>query len=152
MRCRPEPCAKRHQSGLSLVEALISTLLLLITFVGMNQVLSRTLALQGQDYALGLTLFDIREQLQQPGSGIGAQCDGSASFNNLMLADGLIPGVSCTTINSVSFTLPDLGTMVVPLTQISVSTPESDPNNNLTGRLYGGDGVIQFSTTLQAGQ
>lgn len=143
------PCTKHQQSGLSLIEALVSTLLLLITFVGMNQLLTRSLTLQGHDFALSLALYDVREQLQQTDKGVIALCDGSGQLSGLPISQGVTPTANCSSTSNLNVTLPGIsGSIAVPVQDIEITTPDSEQSDNLTGQLFGGDGVISLSTTL----
>lgn len=144
MTIRVAPCTKNHQSGLTLIEALIASVLLVIMFVGMAQTLTKNLRAQGENYAMGLTLFDIRQQLQQADGGVEGLCNGG-SMDSLWLEGNVALTAQCSSGPSVQLALPDIAAGdPVSLRQFSVSTKPTDDSK----LLFGGDGVITTSTTL----
>lgn len=144
MTIRVAPCTKNRQSGLTLIEALIASVLLVIMFIGMAQILTKNLRAQGENYAMGLTLFDIRQQLQQTDGGVEGLCNGG-SLAPLWLEGNVALTAQCSSGPSVQLILPDIAEGdPVSLRQFSVSTKPADDSK----LLFGGDGVITTSTTL----
>ena len=144
MITRAAPCTKNRQGGVTLIESLVASLLLGIIFMGMGHILTENLRAQGENYAMGLTLFDVRQQLQQTDGGVEDLCSGGAM--DLLWFEGDISlSAQCSNGPNVELTLPGITAgQPVTLQQFSVSTESADDSK----LLFGGDGVISTSTTF----
>jgi type II secretory pathway pseudopilin PulG len=138
------PCTERRQRGVTVIESLIASLLLGIIFIGLAQILTKNLRAQGENYAIGLALFEIRQQLQTPGQGIEDLCAGETP-QPLWLDGDIAITAQCSTGPAVTLDLPGIApSEPVPLRQFTIAT-ESGEDAML---LFGGDGVVSTSTTL----
>ena len=138
------PCTKHRQSGATLIESLVASLLLGIIFMGMGHILTENLRAQGENYAMGLTLFDIRQQLQQVDGGVEGLCNGG-TMDSLWFEGDISLSAQCSNGPSVELALPGITAgQPVMLQQFSVSTNSADQSK----LLFGGDGVVSTSTTL----
>lgn len=147
MNYRHAPCTKAGQRGVSLLESLIGSMMLAIIFIGMGQILAKNLRAQGENYAMGLTLMEVREQLQQTSKGISSLCKGQ-SLDSLWFTQNVGLAASCSGSASVTISLPGISANPGPVTleQVTVSTQPGDGAE--AGKLFGGDGVVAVSTTF----
>ncbi len=143
MITRAAPCTRHRQGGVTLIESLIASLLLGIIFIGMAQILTKNLRAQGENYAMGLTLFDVRQQLQTDG-GVEGLCGGEA-MNPLWFEGEIALSAQCSSGPSVTLDLPGIAQgEPASVRQLSISTQSGEE----AMLLFGGDGVISTSTTL----
>lgn len=140
----PVNCAEafRRQRGVSLIEAMIGTLLLSIVFLGLSFALSRTLVAQRHLNAQSLAVMELRELTAATGlgdlcsAGSGAIAVGQHQVG-VQVADCTSPAI---TVSAGGFSATLAGGEL-PGVGASVSTV-----GDATSRDYfGGNGVITFS-------
>ena len=134
---------RQGEKGSSLIEALIGTLLLSILFVGMNSVLSRTLASQRYVNTQGIAVLEMREGLFV--NGVAGVCGNdltsisiashqlamaSPACSSPILADVGVPGQ-----------LEDLPANSVPAVTMAWNTDSTENSQDLIG----GNGVVRVA-------
>lgn len=147
LSCSKQGQASRHkfvapaflpsrQSGISLIEAMISVLLIAVTAVGLAYVSSRSMLTQRYVTTQNLAVIQMREQLKSN------TATGQINFE----AAGS-PNANITTVNNSSdISLDTTGGTVTGSTQPisigtrSISTVTAEESKNL----FGGDGIIKI--------
>lgn len=141
MITRSDKCsAATGQRGVSLIEAMVSVLILAILFLGMAYVLSRGLVSQRYNNTQNIALLEIRENLQRAGKGVTDLCDG-ATPDALSIVDSIDVTRDCTPA-SVDIKVGTLDTVTVTTSSITLKTEKNTASENL----FGGDGEIVLST------
>lgn len=138
--CDRSAKAKR-QLGVSLIEAMVATLLLSILFLGLAHVLSRSLVSQRYMNTQSLALLEMRENLQKKnGTGVNDICvDGKSPESLSWLANISIAAQDCDTPESVEITVEGLEAVTVMMHPIPTLSTEANSS------LFGGDGVVKIS-------
>ena len=126
-----------RQCGISLIEAMIATLLLSILFLGLAFVLSRGLVSQRYMATQNLALLEIREGLQQ--KGIKNLCDGG-SPDSLQIVGAVSIAKNCEDKPEIDVNILGFERSVTPRS-ITLTTE----SNSVSEGLFGGDGVIKIS-------
>ena len=123
-----------RQRGLSLIEAMVTALLISILFLGLAHVLARGLVNQRYLNTHNLALLEIRERLQQSGEASFCTSPGSLSWvGNIPLTANCVDTTVTIAVGSIS--------AQVNAHALTVSTQ----NNNTSVQLFGGDGIISIS-------
>jgi len=127
-----------RQRGVSLIEAMVSTLLLSILFLGVAFVLSRGLVSQRYMNTQNLALLEIRESLQQTAGGATGFCNSPPALTWLG-AVALEKGSDCK-VTKVPLSIGGID-VEVDAQSIQVFTT----SNPTSQGLFGGDGRIRVS-------
>ena len=131
-------CANGRQRGISLVEAMVATLLLAILFLGLAFALSRGLVSQRYMNTQSLALLEIRESLQQEENGAEGFCTAPPDLNwlgTIALEDS---NNNCRT-TPITLSLDGFDDVEVSAQSVEISTTSTGTSQGL----FGGDGVIR---------
>lgn len=124
------------QTGISLIEALVSLLVLAILFLGIAQVLARSLVSQRYMNTQNLAVLEMRERLQQSGDATFCDNPGNLSWvGNVGLTADCQTTTVTIAVGSVS--------AVVNAQSVTLNTAA----DTVSSGLFGGDGVISVSDT-----
>jgi len=130
------------QQGISLIEAMVATLVLAILFLGLAHVLSRGLVSQRYVNTHNLALLEMRWNLERKnGTGLWTICEENKNPDNLtwLPQEVQVTNTSCVTkvdVEVIVDGLPPLSVETYPIPTLSTEANSS---------LFGGEGIITLS-------
>jgi len=129
--------SNKRQRGVSLIETMVATLVLVILFMGLAHVLARGLVSQRYVNTQNLALLEMREALQK---GI---CQGAHS---LSLIEEIALKTDCMSRQGLTVSVGTLAPVLLAGNELPPIIDVSTPGNDRTEGLFGGDGVIKISS------